>query len=61
MWISILPDYETRMAILRKKEETDNLNIDNAVMQYIATNIKENIRQLEHNKVSAKEDSKKEI
>ena len=50
------PDYETRMAILRKKEETDNLNIDNAVMQYIATNIKENIRQLEGalNKVSAK-------
>ena len=44
------PDYETRMAILRKKEELDGLqkyNIPNEVMQYIATNIKSNIRELE--------------
>lgn len=41
------PDYETRMAILKKKEELDGLNIDNEVMQYIATNIKSNIRELE--------------
>lgn len=41
------PDYETRMAILRKKEETDNINIDNEIIQYIATNIKSNIRELE--------------
>jgi len=41
------PDYETRMAILRKKEERDNINIDNEIIQYIATNIKSNIRELE--------------
>ena len=44
------PDYETRMAILRKKEELDGLekyHIPNEVMQYIATNVKSNIRELE--------------
>ena len=44
------PDYETRMAILRKKEELDSLekyHIPNDVMQYIATNVKSNIRELE--------------
>ncbi len=44
------PDYETRMAILRKKEEQDDLtkfNIPDEVMSYIAENIKSNIRELE--------------
>ena len=44
------PDYETRMAILYKKIELDQLeryNIPNEVIQYIATNIKTNIRELE--------------
>lgn len=44
------PDYETRMAILRKKEELDGLeryHIPNEVLQYIANNIKSNIRELE--------------
>ena len=44
------PDYETRMAILRKKEELDGLeryNIPDEVMQYIANNITSNIRELE--------------
>lgn len=41
------PDYETRMAILKKKEELDGLSIDDDVMKYIATNIKSNIRELE--------------
>lgn len=44
------PDYETRMAILRKKEELDGLeryHIPDDVMQYIATNVKSNIRELE--------------
>ncbi|MCD2493265.1 chromosomal replication initiator protein DnaA [Lacrimispora sp. NSJ-141] len=41
------PDYETRMAILRKKEEMDGYNIDNEVIKYIANNIKSNIRELE--------------
>lgn len=41
------PDYETRMAILRKKEELDGYNVDDRVIEYIATNIKSNIRELE--------------
>ena len=44
------PDYETRMAILRKKEELDGLEryrIPDEVMQYIANNITSNIRELE--------------
>ncbi|MSS62966.1 chromosomal replication initiator protein DnaA [Velocimicrobium porci] len=41
------PDYETRMAILKKKEELDGLSIDDEVMKYIATNVKSNIRELE--------------
>jgi chromosomal replication initiator protein DnaA len=42
-----MPDYETRMAILRKKEELDGFNVDDSVIEYIATNIKSNIRELE--------------
>jgi chromosomal replication initiator protein len=42
------PDYETRMAILRKKEEEyDGINISNDILNYIAVNIKSNIRELE--------------
>jgi chromosomal replication initiator protein len=41
------PDYETRMAILRKNAETSDLKIDEDIIQYIATNIKSNIRELE--------------
>ena len=41
------PNYETRMAILQKKEELEGYNIDNEVIKYIATNIKSNIRELE--------------
>jgi chromosomal replication initiator protein len=49
------PDYETRMAILNKKEEIDGLSIANNVIEYIADNIKSNIRELEGalNKVTA--------
>ena len=35
------------MAILRKKEEMDGYNIDDAIIEYIAKNIKSNIRELE--------------
>ena len=42
-----MPDVETRMAILRKKEELEGYNIDNEVIKYIADNIKSNVRELE--------------
>ena len=42
-----VPEYETRMAILRKKAETDNFIINDEILNYIATNIKSNIRELE--------------
>jgi chromosomal replication initiator protein DnaA len=44
------PDYETRVAILRKKVESDRLqiyNIPKEVIEYIAMNVKSNIRELE--------------
>ncbi len=49
------PDYETRMAILRKNAETYDKEIDDEIIKYIATNIKSNIRELEGalNKVMA--------
>ena len=50
------PDYETRMAILRKKEEMDGYHIDDRILDYIAKNIKSNIRELEGclNRIRAK-------
>lgn len=41
------PDYETRMAILRRKAEHYEMKIDEDIIKYIATNIKSNIRELE--------------
>lgn len=41
------PNYETRMAILHKKAEMEGYNIDNEVLDYISTNVKSNIRELE--------------
>lgn len=43
------PDYETRIAILRKKEENRHPEypVDNEVIKYIAQNVKSNIRELE--------------
>lgn len=41
------PDFETRMAILHKKEEIDGYDIDNEIIKYIAMNVKSNIRELE--------------
>ncbi|SHJ84804.1 chromosomal replication initiator protein [Hathewaya proteolytica DSM 3090] len=41
------PDFETRIAILRKKADVENLDIDNEVLVYIANKIKSNIRELE--------------
>ena len=42
-----VPELETRIAILRKKAESDGLNIPGEVIQYIASQIPTNIRQLE--------------
>ena len=41
------PDYETRIAILRKKAERDFITAPDDVMAYIARNIASNIRELE--------------
>ncbi len=41
------PDYETRMAILRKKVEIDDMVLSDDILDYIASNIKSNIRELE--------------
>lgn len=41
------PNYETRMAILHKKEELEGYDVDNEILDYIATNVKSNIRELE--------------
>ena len=41
------PDYETRMAILRKNADFYDRKIDEDIIKYIATNIKSNIRELE--------------
>ena len=41
------PDYETRKAIILKKCEQLNILLDDEIVDYIAQNIKNNIRQLE--------------
>ncbi len=41
------PDLETRIAILRKKAIADNLAVDDNVLEYIASRISSNIRELE--------------
>ena len=42
-----LPDYETRMATLRRKVEMDEMELSDEILNYIANNIKSNIRELE--------------
>ena len=41
------PDYETRLAILKKKTYKDGLNMPEEVLEYIAQNISTNVRELE--------------
>lgn len=41
------PDYETRLAILRKKAQTDNVLIDDDILSNIANRVSSNIRELE--------------
>ncbi|MFA5086544.1 MAG: chromosomal replication initiator protein DnaA [Candidatus Paceibacterota bacterium] len=66
-----IPDYETRVAILRQKAEEKNVSIPADVVEYIANNIQKNVRELEgavsrlaiykktNGKVVALEDAKK--
>ena len=41
------PDFETRVAILRKKIEKDKIEVENDIIDFIANKIPANIRQLE--------------
>jgi chromosomal replication initiator protein len=41
------PDYETRIVILKKRAQMNNSNVPEEVLDYIATNIASNIRELE--------------
>lgn len=41
------PDLETRIAILKKKTEEENFPIDDEIIQFIASKIKSNVRELE--------------
>ena len=41
------PDLETRIAILQSKAERDRLDIPSEILEFIATNIRGNIREME--------------
>jgi chromosomal replication initiator protein len=41
------PDYETRIAILRKKADDDGLELEDDVMDYVARSCKSSVRELE--------------
>jgi chromosomal replication initiator protein len=41
------PDFETRVAILRKKAEDDSISLADEVLDYIARNCRSNVRELE--------------
>ena len=41
------PDFETRVAILKKKADADGVYLDNSIAHFIAENITSNIRELE--------------
>ena len=42
-----VPDLETRIAILRKKAQLENLQVNHEVLEFIASKIQTNIRELE--------------
>ena len=41
------PDYETRMAILKKKAQDENVIVDDEIIEFIAERVPSNIRELE--------------
>ena len=41
------PDYETRIAILKKKAENEGVEVDDSVLSFIAEKVTSNIRELE--------------
>jgi len=41
------PDLETRIAILRKKAQSEKLQVDNEILEYMASKVSSNIRELE--------------
>lgn len=41
------PDLETRIAILRKKSENEGIDLSQDVVEFIATNVNSNVRELE--------------
>ena len=41
------PEFETRIAILRKKKEVNNFNISDDILHFIATQIPSNVREME--------------
>jgi len=46
-WDIKKPDYETRIAILKKKVQNENLNIEDEYIELIAKKVKDNIREIE--------------
>ena len=42
-----IPDFETRCAIVQAKAQSHGIRLDNEVVEYLATNIQTNIRELE--------------
>lgn len=42
-----LPDYETRLVILKNKLQEKNIDLSEEILEYVASNVKKNIRELE--------------
>lgn len=42
-----LPDYETRLVILKTKLQEKNMKLPEEILEYVASNVKKNVRELE--------------
>lgn len=42
-----IPDYETRLVILKQKLQEKNMKLPEDILEYIASNVKKNVRELE--------------